>query len=118
MNEEKVIQKNEKDLVVKLDSTSRILAQSVLDQANKGKQFKKKLTFKDVFDHLLKTYGEKSVPSLMKMREQPEDKLKLRYQNSGSSLEYHVWLEEQLSKLDEVKKKSSKKKRLEENGAN
>lgn len=109
MSENQNIQE-EKDLVVKLDWSCRKIAKSVLDEANTGDQFKRKLTFKDIFEHLLKTYGLKAVPDLVKMREQPEDKLKLLYQQSGTSLEYHEWLLQQLANRDEAGKRSSKKK--------
>ncbi|MBY0316346.1 MAG: hypothetical protein K2Q26_12540 [Bdellovibrionales bacterium] len=118
MSKEQSDQTKEKDLVVKLGPSSRVLAESVLDKVNSGEQFKGKVTFKDIFDHLLKTYGAKAVPDLIKLREQPEDKLKLRYQQSGTNLEYHDWIEQQLTKLDEVGKKSSKKERKEDVNVN
>tara|TARA_Y100001935_G_C17301572_1_gene509568 strand:- start:411 stop:767 length:357 start_codon:yes stop_codon:yes gene_type:complete len=116
VEKEKLVRPREKDLVVKLGPGSRVLAQSILDKANEGKQFKKKLNFKDMFDHLLNAYGEMAVPDLIKMREQPEDKLKIRYQQSGSSLGYYDWIEEQMAKFDEMGKKSSKRKKLEDKG--
>ena len=118
MSKDQINQIKEKDLVVKLDPSSRVIAQSVLRQVNAGDQFKRRLTFKDIFDHLLKEYGEKAIPNLIKMREQPEDKLKLRYQQSGSNLEYYDWLEQELSKLDAVGKRATKKKGQEEVGVN
>lgn len=111
MSQETTGKNKEKALVVKLDPASRAVAKNVLDQANAGGQFKKTVSFKDMFDHLLKKYGERAIPELMKMREQPEDKSHLRYQKSGSDLEYAAWVEEELSVLDELRRKSSKKKK-------
>ncbi len=114
MEKEKMIQPKEKDLVVKLGPESRVHALGVLNKVNEGKNFKKKLNFKDLFDHLLKIYGEVAIPELIKMREQPEDKLRIRYEQSGSKLDYHDWIVGEMTKLDELRKKSSKRRKLED----
>ena len=100
----------EKDLVIKLGPEFRKKAEYVREAANRGDEFEKQLNFKEVFEYLLMEYGEKSIPELYGLREQPSDRLKALYRKSGEGKSYEDWLIELAEKGAGVKRKVKTKK--------
>lgn len=107
MNTEEVI---EKDLVVKIGFSGRLKAEAILNEVNGVENYPKKVTFKELFEYLLSNVPHNYLEELLKLRIQPEDKLKQLYEASGSTLSYPEWLLERMTVLDSMEKKSAKKK--------
>ena len=100
--------KSEKDLVIKLGPDIRDKSEAILREVNKGNEFKKKISFKELYEHLVVVHGESSVSALYKSRELPEDRLKVLFEKSGTDLSYEEWLLGLAEKGAGIKKKAKK----------
>lgn len=104
-------EREEKDLVIKLDPEHRILSEIIRKEVNSKGDYDKKISFKDIFIYLLKEYGRSSVDELVKLRVEAKDKVRMIYEKSETPKEYDEWLLESLEKLEKLERRGKRSKK-------